>query len=149
MKKIDVPLLLLYVDQQRPIDGITRFEKLVFLCQEEIIKKKKQILTSGSFEFEPDRFGPLAVELYDQLSYLRSSNMIATEDEKNYVLTATGKAFVEKVVLPRTPKVIADAMEKLKTKYGRTDLTTLLRYVYQTYPDFTIKSEIRDRIMRH
>jgi uncharacterized protein YwgA len=149
MKKIDVTLLLLYADGQRPIDGITRFEKLVFLVQEEIIKKRAQILTSGSFEFEPDRFGPLAVELYDQLSYLRSSNMITTENEQNYALTSTGNDFVEKIVLPRTPKAIVDAIEKLKSKFGRTDLTTLLKYVYSTYPDFTIKSEIRDKILRH
>lgn len=146
MKKIDLPLLLLYGDRQRPIDGNTRFEKLLFLAQEEILKKK-ELMSSSAFDFEPDRFGPLSVELYDQLSYLKMSGMILGDDENRYSLTTRGKLFVERVVLPRNSQV-ANAIDQLKKKYGSMDLTVLLKYVYNSYPEFTVKSEIRDKIMR-
>jgi hypothetical protein len=145
MKKIDLALLLLYADRQRPIDGNTRFEKLLFLAQEEISKKKGGSRETA-FDFEPDRFGPLSVELYDQLHYLAMSGMISSQEQKNYSLTTRGKQFVERVVLPRNAEM-AGAIERLKEKFGTMDLTALLKYVYTNYPEFAVKSEIRDRIM--
>jgi uncharacterized protein YwgA len=146
MKKLDLTLLILYADRQRPIDGNTRFEKLLFLAQEELLKKKNE-LTDSKFDFEPDRFGPLSVEMYDQLSYLKLAGMITSQDEKDYALTQRGKQFVEQVVLPRN-KAVADGIEQLKRKFGTMDLTSLLKHVYFNYPEFTVKSEIRDKIMR-
>jgi hypothetical protein len=35
-----------------------------------------------------------------------------------------------------------------KTKFGRLPLRPLVRYVYERYPQFTDKSEIRDDILR-
>jgi uncharacterized protein YwgA len=46
-----LPLALLYADGQRKIEGITRFQKLVFLAQEETDIEEK-------FEFTPDNYGP-------------------------------------------------------------------------------------------
>ena len=141
-------LSLLYGDCQKPVNGMTRFEKLVFLTQEEILKEKHETMTSGDFEFEPDRFGPLSTELYDQLAYLESSSIIKKDQNNSYVLTARGREFVERIVLPRVPNSIVKSIEQLKQKWGNAELTSLLKYVYRQFPSCAVKSEIRDRIMR-
>ncbi|MCK5492846.1 MAG: DUF4065 domain-containing protein [Candidatus Omnitrophica bacterium] len=66
MDKNDILLILLYADGNTPIVGTTRFQKLLFLIeQEKKIKPEKE-----SFGFEAYKFGPASKKLYDDLDTL-------------------------------------------------------------------------------
>lgn len=145
IKKSDLILLLLNGDNKFPIEGITRFEKLVFLTQMEILNKWDNVKIK--FNFEPDRFGPLATEIYDEIDFLKSVKMIK-ETVGKYEITDKGKRFLEKKTYERVHEDLIKHISDLKEKHGREKLDDLLRYVYSNYPDFTIKSQIRDRVLR-
>lgn len=140
IKKSDLILLLLNGDNKFPIEGITRFEKLVFLTQKEILDK-------WEFDFEPDRFGPLATEIYDEIDFLKSIEMIKEGIGKKYEITDKGKRFLEKKTYERVHEDLRKRISDLKEKHGRKKLDDLLRYVYSNYPEFTVKSEIRDKVL--
>lgn len=141
----DLTLSLLYADNQQPIDGMTRFEKLVFLTKEEVLAKQRG--AGSDFTFEPNRFGPLAVELYDELEYLNSSNLISKTAANVFQITDLGKRYFESKVSKRVPSKTLEKIQELKKKWDRQDLGALLRYVYQKYPDYTVNSEIKDKIL--
>ena len=145
IKKSDLILLLLNGDNKFPIDGITRFEKLVFLTQKEILDKWDD--ARMKFNFKPDRFGPLATEIYDEIDFLKSIGMIKEEVGKKYEITDKGKRFLEMKTYERVHEDIRKRISDLKEKHGREKLDDLLRYVYSNYPDFTVKSEIRDKVL--
>lgn len=145
IKKADLALLLLYFDGAAPINGMTKFEKLVFLSQKEVLEKWKE-LESSKFEFGPDRFGPLSTDLYDELDFLKSVQMVDSIDN-NFKITDRGQRFVQNKVFAKVPEHIRKAIESIKVKYGRESLEDLLKYVYTNYPEYTVKSEIRDKIL--
>ncbi len=145
IKKSDLILLLLNGDNKFPIDGITRFEKLIFLTQKEILDKWDDAIMK--FNFEPDRFGPLATEIYDEIDFLKSVEMIKEGIGKKYEITDKGKRFLEMKTYERVNEDIRKRISDLKEKHGREKLDVLLRYVYSNYPDFTVKSEIRDKVL--
>lgn len=145
IKKSDLILLLLYFDNKKTIDGITKMEKLVFVTQKEVLDKWKEI-ESSKFDFGPDRFGPLSTEVYDELDFLKSVQMVG-EEGKTYSLTDKGQRFIEQKVFSRIPEKIRKDIEIVKTQHGRESLNDLLKYVYTNYPDYTVKSEIRERVL--
>jgi len=73
--------------------------------------------------------------------------MIKDEIGKKYEITDKGKRFLEMKTYERVHKDIRKHISDLKEKHGREKLDDLLRYVYSKYPDFTVKSEIRDKVL--
>ena len=145
VKGTDLTLCLLYVDGQFPIEGMTRFEKLIFLTKEEVLKKGKEEVRE--FTFEPDRFGPLAVELYDELDFLKSSGLVSATPQNGFEITESGKRYFETKVKARISPKVMEKIEQVKERWAKQDLSELLKYVYQKYPDYTVKSEIKDKIL--
>ena len=140
MKKSDLILLLLYGDNRNPIVGITRFEKLVFLTQKQVLDKSN--IATVKFDFGPGRFGPLSMEIYDELDFLKSVGMIGEGIKKKYEITDKGIRFLEKKTFERVSEDMRKRISDIKETYGKGDLNDLLKYVYTTYPDFTVRSEI-------
>ena len=145
MKKSDLILLLLKSKNKIPIEGITRFEKLIFLAQKEIFEKWDKF--KSDFNFEADRFGPLSTEIYDELDFLKSVGMVDEGPGKSYKITEKGVRFTEAKVKDRVPEKIQKALESLKEEHGTENLNYLLKYVYTKFPEYTVKSEIRDKIL--
>ncbi len=145
LKKSDLILLLLNGDNKYPITGITRFEKLVFLTQKEVLDKSNT--TTVKFDFGPDRFGPLSMEIYDELDFLKSVGMIEEKAGKKYEITHKGIRFLEKKTFERVSEDMRKRISSIKETYGKEKLNDLLKYVYTTYPDFTVKSEILGRVL--
>lgn len=145
MKKSDLILLLLHGDNRHPIEGITKFEKLVFVTQKEVLDKSKDVKIK--FDFGPDRFGPLSMEIYDELDFLKSVDMIKDGDQKKYEITDKGVRFLEKKTFGRVSEDMKKRIFDIKEKYGKAKLSDLLKYVYTTYPDFTVNSEILDKVL--
>ncbi|ADB60297.1 hypothetical protein Htur_1409 [Haloterrigena turkmenica DSM 5511] len=141
-----LPLGLLYVDGQREVDGATRFQKLVFLAQEETD-------LYNAFEFRSDKYGPFSPELHATLDKLQERDLIAKEVKKNrsgnekyaYRLTPTGQQVVQKLInrndLSGFDDILEDA-QNVKKRYNNKPLDRLLRYVYSKYPEYTDESEL-------
>jgi uncharacterized protein YwgA len=92
MKKSDLVLLLLNGDNRHPIDGMTKFQKLVFLTQKEVLDKFVNIKIK--FDFGPNRFGPFSMEICDEVDFLKSVGMIKV-DGKKHEITDKGVRFLE------------------------------------------------------
>ena len=145
MKKSDLILLLLNGDNKHPIEGITKFEKLVFVTQKEVLDKSENVKIK--FDFGPDRFGPLSMEIYDELDFLKSVGMVKEGDRKKYEITDKGVRFLEKKTFERVNEDMRKRISNIKEIHGKEKLNDLLKYVYTTYPDFTINSEILGRVL--
>lgn len=140
-----LPLAMLYVDGSQEIGGITRFQKLVFLAQEEGPFE-------GFYEFEADKFGPFSKELAAVLDRLEDRGLIRQEvvstrsgnEAYLYSLTGTGRRFVQEQVSKDDPdiKAIFDTAQEIKEKYNDEPLQRLLRIVYRKYPDYTVNSTL-------
>lgn len=149
------------------IDGITRLEKLAFLLERET--EIGSWLTERP-DFRSHRFGPFSSKIYQAVEMLaaaglildsatsspdpqdawESVNVVLDESDpytnRTFVLTDRGWQYYRALLddLPsETPQVIAD----FKKRFGTVSLRQLVRYVYERYPEFTDKSEIRGQIL--
>lgn len=145
IKKSELILLLLNGDHRYPINGITRFEKLVFLTQKKVLDKSENVQIK--FDFGPDRFGPLSMEIYDELDFLKSVGMVKEGERKKYEITDKGVRFLEKKTSQRVSADMIKSILDIKEEYGKKELNDLLKYVYTKYPDFTVNSEILGRVL--
>lgn len=140
-----LPLAMLYVDGRREVDGVTRFQKLVFLAQEEAG-------LGDLFTFESHKYGPFSKELYKGLDELESKNLVRQEKVRTrsgnekivYTLTGRGQQVLKHYLNndEEDVKPVFDAVQKIKQEHNDKPLERLLRYVYNKYPDYTGESEI-------
>lgn len=140
-----LPLALLYVDRSKEIDGATKFQKLVFLAQEEEKGMGKP------FDFRSDKYGPFSPELYATLEELERRGLIEKEvrqnrsgkEKHNFRLTAEGRNVVQR--LREESEAFEQVLERadsLKRKYNSMPLDRLLKYVYTNYEKYTDKSKL-------
>lgn len=80
----DYLLLLLYLDNERPIKGTVRLTKMMFLFKEEIqpVLKLDGIECDKMPEFVAYNFGPFSQDLYEQIDFFVNINFITTKDMK-------------------------------------------------------------------
>lgn len=143
-----LPLALLYVDRGREIDGATKFQKLVFLIQQETD-------VGSPFEYRPDKYGPFSPELHATLEDLEDRGLIKKNVQTNrsgnekfvYNITPAGMTVVKKLMNRDDVeglKPILDDSQEIKQEYNNRPLDRVLKYVYTKYPDFTTKSELSE-----
>lgn len=137
-----LPLALLYIGGDS-IQGATRFQKLVFLAQEETN-------LDDIFEFEPDKYGPFSAELAQTLDVLEQNGFIKKDVETNisgqerydYRLTPRGHNAASNMVDDQKYEKLLEEGKKIKERHNRKSLDTLLKYVYRKYPDMTKETEL-------
>ena len=121
-------------------EGISpiQLQKLLFK-----FAKESQAPQSELYEFEPYNWGPCSFEIYDDLSALRSDNLIEPVPSgrgwSSYRLTDNGKHQASDL----RNKVSSNLLEQLDEKYQYVTSRTfseLLSDVYDDYPDFATKS---------
>ena len=137
-----VPLILLYTDNRASIDGATRFQKLVFLAQEE------GEMPEAYDDFRPDRFGPFSKSLHHDLNVFRQQGYIERDVVTNeygqerhiYSLTETGIRVAKAIVDDYRP--VFDAATVIKERHNSQPLPDLLDYVYTKYADYRTATEV-------
>lgn len=139
-----LPLALLYTDRSREIDGATKFQKLVFLAQEET--------NLGSpFEYESEKYGPFSAELAATLSELERRGLIEKDvrtnrsgkDKHHFRLTDEGQSVVRRLKDESDAfDDVLDAAHELKQDYNNMSLDQILKYVYSNYPGYTGESRL-------
>ena len=153
------------------VRGITRLEKLVFLALEEAGFKD---VVDTDYDYQAYDFGPYSTKVVQELEALKAMGVIsvraiplgsineivdreavrlAVGDEPTHERTVEVLAISERglrVWNEIVRKKIAQArwmrLQELKERYNSTDLESLLRYVYSTYPEFTVKSWIAKQL---
>lgn len=165
----DLVLLLLAAPTKVPaaqgrINGVTRLEKLLFLADKE---EDINALVDDNYEFEAYNYGPYSKKVYEEVEVLEQAGLLTEERayggetldemeevavigesregiERRFVLTTQGEAVAQMLAVGNADAV--KRLSRIKDDYARMPLTRLVRYVYTTYPEYTDKSVIRDRV---
>lgn len=145
----------------------TQIEKILFLL------KREAGFEIGDYKFKADDYGPCAEEMYDDLEVLLDTHILephvdtpdlifllddeiheqdSDEFEKTqnatetYSLTNTGKKVAQRLYneLKEDEKI---RLNRIKREFGSLPLNDLIRYVYNKYPDLTIGSKIKYKIL--
>lgn len=154
--------------EQGHLDGVTRLEKLIFLLERET--PAREWLTDLA-DFRSHRFGPFSSRIYQAVNKLVAAGLVEDSAQKSsseaesweasnligdgsrpytnrsFTLTPVGREYYA-ALLRDLPTDAEPTLERFKNKFGALPLRQLVRYVYQRYPEFTDKSEIRDDILR-
>lgn len=142
LNKTELVLLVLGACDGRPVTGMARLTKLVFLSEREVLTGRDDI--GERFRFVPDIFGPYTIEMHDQTEFLESVDMLK-KDGKKFQITAKGLRFLEARTYRRTPGRIVRGIAGLKGKYVGLEIDDFLARVYTAYPEYTIRSKMRGR----
>lgn len=68
-------------------------------------------------------------------------------EERRYRLTEKGKAKVDELLKEPTLQASCEGIRAIKSKFNCYSLNDILCYVYDRYPDMTVESEIKDRVL--
>ncbi len=136
-----VPLVLLYTQENNRVDGATRFQKLVFLSQEESDLPE-------TYSYHADKYGPYSHELQSDLDRLIREEFIELNVVNNwagnpkyvYTLTTKGRQ-VSKGLLDRAESVFSK-IDQATERYSGRNLDDLLSYVYSEYPEYAEETEL-------
>lgn len=139
-----LPLIIAYANKGEPVGGRTRFQKMIFVLQNEARFLKE------TYNFMPHDYGPYSAELQSDIEDLISTKFLSanrqTIDEGKiryvYEITPPGVAILKKVLssgqLDRKFKfnrALTLAVE-IKEDLNRKDLNSLLGDIYAKYPEF-------------
>lgn len=139
-----IPLALLYTRQRASIDGATRFQKLVFLAQQEENIPER-------YSYHADKFGPFSPQLHADLDDLSRRNLIERNERTNeigntkyvYSITPEGIQFVRKLLNEESRiSPLFERLQTIKARYNDDPIQDLLRYVYRKYPTYATESDL-------
>lgn len=139
-----VPLTLLYTQHRSSIDGATRFQKLVFLAQQETD-------LPATYNYYADQFGPFSQQLHSDLDELAQRGLLERNEQKNevgntkyvYSITTDGMAVVRGLLDQKTGiSKVFEKLQDIKKQYNDEPLQELLRYVYQRYPSYATRTDL-------
>jgi len=118
------------------LNGKTRFQKLVFLSQEDSNK--------FNFEFKPAQFGPLSYKLNHALERMKKLGLLEEHIEQtqsgnkviNYSLTEDGQELVQFGLTKFLDSGIIQSNKNIVNEYANMSYVDLLDYVHIKYPQY-------------
>jgi len=139
-----IPLALMYSQDQEEIQGRTRFQKMVFLLQQEFGEIE-------FYHFQAYDYGPFSKGLYDDLDDLIDRGLVEeTRDEFDedkvyyeYQLTDQGRDLIEGLSEQEGAEDILELSEQLKREINSKELSEVLDRVYEEYPEYAENSVLR------
>ena len=145
-------LVLLYApgptgQYAEPIEGRTRIMKEIFLLDEEGTSEDP-LLHSG-LPFIAYKYGPFSKKVAAAVSTLTNEGrleVLGVAEPYRYRLSAKG-AEEARQHWERLATDAKKAVFAIKARYNGQPLESLLQYVYRKYPEYTVESEIRERLM--
>jgi uncharacterized protein YwgA len=145
--KNKLPSILISLASDDQIDGITRFQKLVFILQEGDLIEFDGLNQANRYDYEAHNYGPYSKELHNQLDRLDRKGVINKEAKR----TPAGNKKEVFELGPEAPKA-TDAIEELDIdsdrllrtikEYEDMPLLELLDVVYEEYPDYAAESKL-------
>ena len=144
------PLLLAFAEDDEPIRGKTRLQKIIFLFQQEILKERKKDL---GYNFIPFNYGPYSSTLQSDVEDLTNEDYLKVNAYKgmdgkyiyHYTITEKGKKLVNDVLTESKYAKLRltrpyNLLKKIKTEANRDDLDSLLKRVYTEHPEYAKNS---------
>lgn len=116
------------------LDKVGRSNKLTLIKIMFLIHKQNKINYS-SYNFYPYKYGPFSTRIYSDLYYFYKQGLlskVSEEDDKNIQVTPLGKTFCK--IEYSLEQYIKSILKQNPT------INSLIDYVYDKYPEFTIKS---------
>lgn len=137
------PIALLYAQGASGVEGATRFQKLVFLAQEETD-------LGSRYTFHAEKYGPYSYDLASTLEMtidrdVVTRNVIENEvgNEKHaYGLTEKGVRMAKEMVSREEYERMFDVAARTKRRFDGWQLDRLLRYVYRNYPEYATETDL-------
>jgi uncharacterized protein YwgA len=139
-----LPLILTFVNDGLPVEGRTRFQKMIFLLIEQAPSLR------NAYDFAPNNYGPFSPELQSDIDDLIREDFLigkhkTVEEGKikyEYMITSKGASFVKKILTDKELdkkfkfSKIMELAEEIKSDVNTKSLSSLLSEIYQRYPDF-------------
>lgn len=156
-RRTDVVFILFYFADS--IRGVTKLQKLLFLIEQET-EFFEAYQDEVAFNFAPYKMGPFSEHVYSEIEFLLQIDAIESETmdspgrfskldsplgNKEFRITPKGEKIAAQLVRLLEPEY-EDELKELITDYNSMSLKDLLRYVYSTYPDYAMESEIKDDV---
>ena len=107
-----------------------KLQKLMFLYGEET--------KEPPYSFFPYKYGPYSFTLENDLTELFKKGFVTINEEK---INKTG------LIAPRSSRYSESDLEHTLSKYGDKQVNDLLELVYHKFPQYTIKSVIREKYL--
>lgn len=141
-----LPLVLLGVGDEAPVEGRTRLQKLMFLIQQRLEDQGGAI--KWGYSFEPYDYGPFAKALYDDLDELQRRSLVKERErcldddviQYDYVLTKDGGEYVREKLDNSHFDSLTITAESVKDEFNDMPLQQLIDYVYTEYPEYAENS---------
>lgn len=95
---------------------------------------------SAFYDFVPYRFGPFSFCLYHEIGKLEAQHYVIADGEHAWRLS--------KAKPPATDAAVARDINSLVKRIRNMPLDSLIDYVYQSYPAYTVNSELRQLATR-
>jgi len=142
-------ILLLGVLDEKPIPSKEHFQKEFFI----LTKVDPKI--SELIKFEKHYEGPYDQELDDiienPLYYTNAIQIRKKGNTKNYSLTADGKNIFKEIVEKKSDNInfkkLLSSMKMIREIYEKLNVEELLFLIYVTFPEFTQKSKISEKLL--
>jgi uncharacterized protein YwgA len=132
-------------DKKNPeISGMLMFTKQFFVFVKEIKKDLEDTFKFIAYDYGPYSF--VLKDLIDKLSTEGYIKVIAYEERRDFVLTDKGVERAKKAYEKLDNKTRV-TLEKLRYEATQLGYSGVLRYVYSRYPEYTIASKIRERVL--
>lgn len=148
------------------VNGITRLEKLLYLVEMET--GVADSVAGEQLKFKAYNYGPFSKDVYEAVELLEESGLLTEERvvdgqtidsmedvnvtgaveadeyvERRFVLTEHGRLVAN--LLAQHHPAVAEQLAGIKDRYAERSLSSLIRYVYKTYPDSAKNSVIAHR----
>ncbi|WP_276298819.1 hypothetical protein [Halorussus lipolyticus] len=134
-----LPLAILNSAEEGRVEGRTRFQKLIFLIQNDFNVPEK-------FDYIPYDYGPFSKELCEEIERLERQGFVKRRQEqipngKKYLynLTDEGRAHFQQLE-DSEPEEAKEAAETVEQTFNDVPISRLLEYVYNNYPDYAEES---------
>ena len=140
-------LVLLMTNDSKPIIGKVMIDKEVFLLVKELLTDPN---LEEFFDFFPYKLGPYSTELFKLLEHMENEGLINIEKsvkgEEVYSITKEGEKCIQNSLGDKDIPVLKK-IENMKKFFHQRGYNSLLRYVYEKYPEYIISSEIRGKVL--
>lgn len=140
-------LILLMVNDRKPIIGNVMIDKEVFLLVKELLNDSS---VEEFFDFFPYKLGPYSTEIFKLLGRMEDEGLINIEKsvmgEEIYSITKKGEEYIQTLIGNKDIPVLKK-IENMKKFFHQRGYKSLLRYVYEKYPEYIVNSEIKDTVL--
>lgn len=138
-----LPIVYLYTSESGGISGSIRFQKLVFLGQQESGLPEK-------YQFVPYKFGPYSYQLERDIEYWINNGHIRRSRTVNrvgnyridYSLSPDGIKLAKALLNKEGFNRVFEEADEITSEYGDKSLSDLIRYVYGNYEEYTDESTL-------